>query len=42
MIWGTFSWISLNPVVVVEQTLKDTEYLKIIEDQLLLYMSSVF
>ena len=39
---GTFSWASLGPVVVVEQTFNATEYLNIIANQLHPYMASVF
>ena len=42
MFWGTFSWASLGPGLVVEQTLYATEYLKIIVGQLHLYSLSVF
>ncbi|GBL74166.1 Transposable element Tc1 transposase [Araneus ventricosus] len=42
MLWGTFSWASLGPVVVVEQTMKAANYLNIIADQLHPYMSFVF
>ena len=42
MLWGTFSWASLGPMVVVQQTLNATAYLNIIVDQLHLYMASVF
>ncbi|GBM65648.1 Transposable element Tc1 transposase [Araneus ventricosus] len=34
MLWGTFSWAALRPVVVVEQTMKAANYLNIIADQL--------
>ncbi|GBN38416.1 Transposable element Tcb1 transposase, partial [Araneus ventricosus] len=34
MLWGTFSWAALGPVVVVEQTMKAANYLNIIADQL--------
>ena len=33
MLWGMFSWESLGPMVVVEQTLNPTDYLNIIADQ---------
>ncbi|GBM16915.1 Transposable element Tc1 transposase [Araneus ventricosus] len=42
MLWGTFSWVSLGPVVVVEQTMKAENYLNIIADQLHSYMVFVF
>ncbi|GBN60747.1 hypothetical protein AVEN_37927-1 [Araneus ventricosus] len=42
MLWGTFSWAALGPVVVVEQTLKAANYLNIIADQLHPYMAFVF
>ena len=42
MLWRTFSWVSLESVVVVKQTLNATEYLNIIADQLHSYMASVF
>ncbi|GFV99621.1 transposable element Tcb1 transposase [Trichonephila clavipes] len=42
LLWGTFSWASLGPVVVVEQTMNTTGYLNIIADQLHPYMVSVF
>jgi len=42
MLSGTFSWASLGPMVVVEQTMNATEYLNIIADQLHPYMDSVF
>ncbi|GFV63316.1 transposable element Tc1 transposase [Trichonephila clavipes] len=42
MLWGTFSWAFLGPVVVVEQTMNATGYLNIIADQLHPYMASVF
>ncbi|GFX37116.1 transposable element Tcb2 transposase [Trichonephila clavipes] len=42
MLWGMFSWVTLGPVVVVEQTMNATGYLKIIADQLHPYMAYVF
>ncbi|GBM80880.1 hypothetical protein AVEN_52354-1 [Araneus ventricosus] len=42
MLWETFSWAALRPVVVVEQTMKAAIYLKIIADQLHPYMVFVF
>ncbi|GBM98327.1 Transposable element Tc1 transposase [Araneus ventricosus] len=42
MLWGTFSWAVLGPVVVVEQTMKAANYLNIIADQLHPYMAFVF
>ncbi|GBM12774.1 hypothetical protein AVEN_128449-1 [Araneus ventricosus] len=42
MLWGTFSWAALGPVVVVEQTMKAENYLNIIADQLHPYMAFVF
>ncbi|GFU88927.1 transposase domain containing protein [Trichonephila clavipes] len=42
MPWGTLSWASLGPVVVVELTMNATGYLNIIADQLHPYMASVF
>ncbi|GBM40893.1 Transposable element Tc1 transposase [Araneus ventricosus] len=42
MIWGTFSWAALGPVVVVEQTMKAANYLNIIADQMHPYMAFVF
>ncbi|GBO35894.1 hypothetical protein AVEN_244096-1 [Araneus ventricosus] len=42
MLWGTFSWDVLGPVVVVEQTMKAANYLNIIADQLHPYMAFVF
>ncbi|GFW06991.1 transposase domain containing protein [Trichonephila clavipes] len=42
MLWGTFSWAFLGPVVVVEQTMNATGYLDIIADQLQPYKVSVF
>ncbi|CAL1285354.1 unnamed protein product [Larinioides sclopetarius] len=39
---GSFSWASLGPVVMVEQTMNATGYLNIIADQLHPYMTSVF
>ncbi|GBM10228.1 Transposable element Tc1 transposase [Araneus ventricosus] len=42
MLWGTFTWAALGPVVVVEQTMKASNYLNIIADQLLPYMAFVF
>lgn len=42
MLWGTFSWASPGPVVVVERTMNATGYLNIIADQLHPYMASVF
>ncbi|GBM17643.1 Transposable element Tc1 transposase [Araneus ventricosus] len=42
MLWGTFSWAVLCPVVVVEQTMKVANYLNIIADQLHSYMAFVF
>ncbi|GBL91030.1 hypothetical protein AVEN_184419-1 [Araneus ventricosus] len=42
MLWGTFSWAALGPVVVVEQTTKAANYLNIIADQLHPYMAFVF
>ncbi|GFV48486.1 transposable element Tc1 transposase [Trichonephila clavipes] len=41
MLWRTFSWAFLGPVVVVEQTMNATGYLNIIADQLHPYMTSV-
>ncbi|GBN75143.1 Transposable element Tc1 transposase [Araneus ventricosus] len=42
MLWGTFSWAALEPVVVVEQTMKAANYLNIIADQLYPYMAFLF
>ncbi|GBL76894.1 Transposable element Tc1 transposase [Araneus ventricosus] len=42
MLWGTFSWAALGPVVVVEQTKKAANYLNIIADELHPYMAFVF
>ena len=42
MLWETFSWNSLEPVVMVEQTLNSTEYLNITAGQLHPYIVSVF
>ncbi|GBM40793.1 hypothetical protein AVEN_80801-1 [Araneus ventricosus] len=42
MLSGTFSWAALGPVVVVEQTMKATNFLNIIADQLHSYMAFVF
>ena len=42
MLWGTFPWTSLGPLVVVEQTMKALNYLTITADQLHPYMTSVF
>ncbi|GBM97699.1 Transposable element Tc1 transposase [Araneus ventricosus] len=42
MLWGTFSWAALGPVVVVEQIMKAANYLNIIADQLHPYMAFVF
>ncbi|GBN76504.1 Transposable element Tc1 transposase [Araneus ventricosus] len=42
MLWGTFSWAALRPVVVVEQTMKAANYLNITADQLHPYMVFVF
>ncbi|GBM26547.1 Transposable element Tc1 transposase [Araneus ventricosus] len=39
MLWGTFSWVALGPVVVVDQTMKAANYLNIIADP---YMAFVF
>ncbi|GBN93215.1 hypothetical protein AVEN_133252-1 [Araneus ventricosus] len=39
MLWGTFSWAALGSVVVVEQTMKDANYLN---SQLHPYMAFVF
>ncbi|GBL85036.1 Transposable element Tc1 transposase [Araneus ventricosus] len=41
MLWWTFSWAALGPVV-VEQTMKAANYLNIIADQLHPYMAFVF
>lgn len=37
-----FSWASLETVIVVEQTMKDADYVNITEDKLHPYMLSVF
>ncbi|GBM59646.1 Transposable element Tcb2 transposase [Araneus ventricosus] len=42
MLRGMFSWTSLEPVVVVEQTMKAANYLNIIADQLHPYMAFAF
>ncbi|GBL78665.1 Transposable element Tc1 transposase [Araneus ventricosus] len=42
MLWGTFSWEALGPVVAVEQTMKAANYLNIVADQLHPYMAFVF
>ncbi|GBM37102.1 hypothetical protein AVEN_68710-1 [Araneus ventricosus] len=42
MLWGTFSWAALGPILVVEQTMEAANYLNIIADQLHPYMASVF
>ncbi|GBN48980.1 hypothetical protein AVEN_95504-1 [Araneus ventricosus] len=41
MLWGTFSWTALGPVVMVEQTMKAANYLNVIADQLQIYMAFV-
>ncbi|GBL89575.1 Transposable element Tc1 transposase [Araneus ventricosus] len=41
MLWGTFSWVALGPIVVVEQTMKAANYLNIIAEQLHPYMAFV-
>ncbi|KFM58856.1 hypothetical protein X975_26253, partial [Stegodyphus mimosarum] len=42
MLWRTFSLAVLGPLVMVEQTMKDANYLSIIADNLYPYMVSVF
>ncbi|GFW51358.1 transposase domain containing protein [Trichonephila clavipes] len=42
MLWGMFSWVTLGPVVGIEQTRNVTGYLKMITDQLHPYMAYVF
>ncbi|GFW42147.1 transposable element Tcb1 transposase [Trichonephila clavipes] len=42
MLWGTFSWAFLGPVVVVDQTMNATGYLNIVADQLHPYIASAF
>ncbi|GBM75485.1 hypothetical protein AVEN_54083-1 [Araneus ventricosus] len=42
MLWETFSWAALGPVVVVEQTMKAANCLNIIADQLHPYITFVF
>ncbi|GBM29319.1 hypothetical protein AVEN_2827-1 [Araneus ventricosus] len=42
ILWGTFSWAALEPVIVVEQTMKVANYLNIIADQLHPCMAFVF
>ncbi|GBL77197.1 Transposable element Tc1 transposase [Araneus ventricosus] len=42
MLWGTFSWAALGPVLVVEQAMKAANYLNITADQLHPYMAFVF
>ncbi|GBO33815.1 hypothetical protein AVEN_224183-1 [Araneus ventricosus] len=42
MLWRTFSWAALGPVVAIEQTMKAVNYLTIIADQLYPYMAFVF
>ncbi|GBO42208.1 Transposable element Tc1 transposase [Araneus ventricosus] len=42
MLWGTFSWAALGPVIVVEQIMKAANYLNIIAGQLHPYMTFVF
>ncbi|GBO08807.1 hypothetical protein AVEN_107584-1 [Araneus ventricosus] len=42
MLWGTFSWAALGPVVVVEHTMKAAIYLNIIAHRLHPYMAFVF
>ncbi|GBL90541.1 Transposable element Tc1 transposase [Araneus ventricosus] len=42
MLWGTFSWAALGPVVLVEQTMKAANYLNITAYQLHPYMAFVF
>ncbi|GBM93742.1 hypothetical protein AVEN_99076-1 [Araneus ventricosus] len=39
ILWRTFSWAVLGPVVVVEQTMKAANYLNTIADQLHPYMA---
>ncbi|GFU98576.1 transposase domain containing protein [Trichonephila clavipes] len=41
MLWRTFSWAFLGPVVVVEHTINATGYVNIIADLLHPYMTSV-
>ncbi|GBN13401.1 hypothetical protein AVEN_69186-1 [Araneus ventricosus] len=42
MLWESFSWAALGPVVVVEQTMKAANCLNIIADLLHPYMAFVF
>lgn len=42
MVWGTFSWASRKPLVVIEYIMKGANYLNIFVGQLHLYMVSVF
>lgn len=42
VLWGTLSWVSLEPVVVVEQTMKATDYLNMTADHLHHSMLPVF
>ncbi|GBM33787.1 Transposable element Tc1 transposase [Araneus ventricosus] len=42
MLRGTFSWVVLGPIAVVEHTMKAANYLNIVADQLHPYMAFVF
>ena len=42
IVWWTFSYMSLESMVVVKQNLNAVKYLSIIADQLHLFMASVF
>ncbi|GFV76034.1 hypothetical protein TNCV_1456311 [Trichonephila clavipes] len=42
MLWRTFSWVTLEPLVLVEEAVEVVDYLSIIANQLQSYMASVF
>ncbi len=42
MVWGTFSWHTLGPLVPIEQRLNATAYLSIVADHVHPFMTTVY
>ncbi|GFV55217.1 transposable element Tc1 transposase [Trichonephila clavipes] len=42
MLWRTFSWVTVGPLILVECTVKIADYLNIITNQLHLYIAFIF
>ncbi len=42
MVWGIFSWHTLGPLVPIEHRLNSTDYLSIVADHVLPFMTTVY